>query len=80
MLKPVNRIKGFIPGQTLYFRVRGGFVTQGTTITKWCKENNIHPSSARLALLGGWTGPKAKSTCAKLITASGIDSRQHHAA
>lgn len=80
MLKSASGIKAFIPGESLYLRVRGGFVTQGTTITKWCRENNIHPTSARLALLGSWNGPKGKQARAKLIRASGIAPHQHRAA
>jgi hypothetical protein len=80
MSKPAKGIKEFIPGESLYLAVRGGFIIQGTTFTKWCKQNSIHPTSARLALLGGWSGPKGKELRARLVNASSIDPRKYRAA
>lgn len=41
--------------------VRASFIARGTSFHAWCKDNEIDPHNARKAVLGLWTGPKAKS-------------------
>jgi len=65
-------INNFIPSQKLYLEVRAGFVTQGTTLTGWCRQHEVNPTNARAALAGIWNGPKGKKLRAELIKASGM--------
>jgi hypothetical protein len=59
----------------LYASVRAGFISQHTSLNKWCKAHGIHRQNARDALLGIWTGDGANAIRARLIEASGIDCR-----
>lgn len=56
----------------LYASVKAGFVSKHSSLHKWCSENNIARQNARAALLGTWTGPKAKTLVEKLISESGV--------
>ena len=49
------------PSKELYLKVRAGFIARGTSLHKWCDEQGIKPSNARIALIGGWDGPKGKA-------------------
>lgn len=59
-------------GKSLYAEVRGAFVRKGETFTAWCRENGLNPSNTRLALLGGWDGPKGQAIKKRAIKASGL--------
>lgn len=61
------------PGQPLLLAVRAGFVSQGTTLSAWCKHNQIKLPNARVCLLGGWNGPAAHILRARIIVASGAN-------
>lgn len=65
-------------GQDLVRAVRSGFVLRGTSLGKWCRENRINPQNARVALLGGWNGPKGRALRERIIRAAGL--RTHKAA
>lgn len=65
-------INNFVPNQELYLQVRAGFITQGTTLTAWCREREVNPTNAKSALAGVWNGPKGKALRSELIEASGI--------
>ena len=60
------------PSKELYLKVRAGFIARGTSLHKWCDEQGIKPSNARIALIGGWDGPKGKALRNQLIKESGI--------
>lgn len=60
------------PSVDLYNRVRAGFVARGSTLSKWCRENEINPTNARSCLAGVWNGPKGKQLRQRLIDESGI--------
>jgi hypothetical protein len=60
------------PCLNLYYRVKGGFVSQGGSLTAWCRKHEVDSSSARAALVGSWNGPKGKALREKLIESSGI--------
>lgn len=62
----------FNPSTALYHQVRGGFATQGTSLSKWCSLNGSKIQNARACLVGIWNGPKGKQLRAELIIASGI--------
>jgi hypothetical protein len=65
-------INNFAPGPDLYRHVRAGFITQGSTLTEWCRKKGTSPTNARSALVGAWNGPKGRALRAELIEASGI--------
>ncbi len=58
------------PSPDLYAEIRAGFVLQRTTLNKWCIANGVGRQNARQALLGEWTGPKARQLIDTLIKAS----------
>lgn len=68
------------PGPDLVKQVRAGFVLNGTTLGRWCREQHIPPQHARLALLGGWNGPKGSALRERLITVAGLHGGQKVAA
>lgn len=59
-------------GNKLLLEIRTGFVGRGTSFSKWCTENGIKRQNARAAILGEWTGPKAREVVQVLIVASGM--------
>lgn len=65
-------MKHIPPSADLYNRVRGGFVAQGTSLSKVCESVGVKRQAARLALLGGWTGPRASEVVQKLTEKAGI--------
>lgn len=65
-------INGLAPSPQLYLDVRAGFISQGQSLTGWCKGKGVDSSNARAALAGAWNGPKGKALRAELIEASGI--------
>lgn len=65
----------YAPGPDLYLTVRAGFVTQGTSLTSWCKGRGISASNARAALAGAWNGPKGTKLREDLLEASGVVSK-----
>lgn len=60
------------PGNDLHREIRAGFVRQGTTLTRWCKENDLRLSNVRDAIMGGWDGPKGRAIRAKVAKAAGV--------
>lgn len=60
------------PSRALYNKVRGGFIAQGISLSKWCNSNNLNVQNAHSCLIGTWNGPKAKELRAELVIASGI--------
>lgn len=71
----------YAPGPDLYLSVRAGFVTQGTSLTRWCKARGVNASNARAALAGAWNGPKGTKLRQELMEASGVvrEPRKHAA-
>ncbi len=60
------------PSRSLYNKVRGGFIAQGISLSKWCNANDLNVQNAHSCLIGTWNGPKAKELRAELVRASGI--------
>lgn len=60
------------PSLDLHRQVRAGFVSQGTSLHKWCEDNDILPSNARDALIGRWNGPKGQALRNRVVKASRI--------
>lgn len=53
--------------------VRAGFILKGTSLAAWCRENGVKHQNAHKAIIGTWTGPKAKSLLTRIMIAAGID-------
>lgn len=53
-------------------RIKAGFVAQGTTYTKWCREHGVNRSNCNAALAGAWDGPKAKALRSQVLMAAGV--------
>lgn len=62
-------------GNKLLLEIRTGFVGRGTSFSKWCTENGIKRQNARAAILGEWTGPKAREVVQVLSAASGLSTK-----
>lgn len=58
------------PGRELMNQVRTGFILQNTTLTAWCRNNNVHISKARQTLYGTWDGPKARELRSQIVKAA----------
>jgi hypothetical protein len=61
------------PSLSLHLRVRLGFILQGSTLKAWCRQNGVHSSNARAALVGFWNGPGAKRLRERIVKAARID-------
>lgn len=63
----------FQPGKPLYHKVRAGFVDQGISLNRWCKENGYRIENARSCLTGNWDGPKARQFRQEMVAAAVLD-------
>lgn len=66
----IMNTKTVSPSPALYAEVRAGFVRQHSSLNKWCKTNGARRQNARDALLGVWTGRKARLLIERLVNAS----------
>lgn len=66
---PINNLH---PSKELYLKVRGGFVSRGTSLGAWCRQNNLQPANVRAALTGAWDGPKGREVRRRAVRDSGI--------
>lgn len=64
--------EGIPPSRDLVRRVRAGFVLQGLTFNRWCRQHGVEPSSGRQALVGSWDGPKGRALRARIVRAARI--------
>lgn len=51
----------------------GAFRSAGTSFEAWCKQNNIHTSTARMATYGQSGGDKGQALLNQIIDAAGRD-------
>lgn len=65
--------KMFQPGAVLHEVIVGAFRSAGTGFEAWCKENSIHPSTARMATYGQSGGDKGQVLLNQIIDAAGRD-------
>jgi len=63
----------FQPGPVLHEAVMGGLRANGTTFSRWCRENGILQTVARQATFGQSRGENGQVILAKLIEAAGSD-------
>lgn len=61
---------GYVPGLQLYNEIRAGLILKNTNLSAWCLAYGVKRQNARLALLGGWRGPKADRIVKQLIADS----------
>lgn len=76
MIDQTRKPTGYDPGEDLLNAIKAGFVRQGTSYSRWCRENNVERTAARLAILGGWRGPKARKLIARITKAANVESQQ----
>lgn len=62
--------------EQLYAKVRGAFVSRGTSLATWCRENDVDRLAARNALLCKWYGPKSKALRARISIAAGVEFKE----
>lgn len=52
--------------------VRGAFLLKGTTLTQWCRANNVKPAWAYQALTGRRAGSAAVKLARRIKRAAGL--------
>lgn len=60
-----------VGSDTLLLQIRGAFTLKGTSLNRWCADNNIDYGHAHRVLKGATNGEKAKALRATIIAASG---------
>ncbi|KJZ21851.1 hypothetical protein [Tritonibacter mobilis] len=68
-----NFRKPFQPGAILHEVIVGAFRSAGTSFEVWCKENGVHPSTARTATYGQSGGAQGRALLKRIISAAGED-------
>lgn len=65
--------KMFQPGTILHEVIDGAFRSFGSSFDTWCRENGIHPSTARNATFGQSAGNRGQALRERIIDAAGRD-------
>lgn len=60
------------PGKELLLQARIAFLKQGTSLNRWCRENDCHPSYAYQALTGKGEYPSVLAMRKKILIAAGL--------
>jgi hypothetical protein len=55
-----------------HMRVRAGLISQGTSLSAWCKAHGVKHQNANKALLQTWTGPKASALVDRILAAAQV--------
>lgn len=63
----------FQPGAVLHEAVMGGLKANGTTFSRWCRENGVLETVARQATFGQSRGENGQDVLARLIEAANPD-------
>lgn len=63
---------GYVTGLQLYNQIRAGLILKNTSLSVWCLAHGVKRQNVRLALLGGWRGPKADRIVRQLMKAAGL--------
>jgi len=61
----------FQPGAILHEVIDGAFRASGTSFDAWCRENDVHPSTARNATYGQSAGDRGEALRERIIDAAG---------
>lgn len=72
MIGPAMTITAALPTGTnsLLLRVRGNFAHRGTSLAKWCRENNVDRAHAHRVLCGITNGRRALELRQTIVEAS----------
>lgn len=70
--QPPMQRTSYVPGLQLYNEIRAGLILKNTSLSVWCLAHGVKRQNARLALLGGWRGPKADRIVRQIIKAAGL--------
>lgn len=54
----------------LLLRVRGGFISKGTTLAEWCRTNSVDHAYAHRVLRGYTNGPSALALRERIVGAA----------
>ncbi|MCW8856080.1 MAG: hypothetical protein OQJ95_01870 [Kangiella sp.] len=65
--------EGIQPSLDLYNKVKGAFISKGTTLTAWCRKNDLKVPNVRSALIGSWNGKAAKKLRTRIVASAGIE-------
>ncbi len=68
-----KKTKTYQPGAILHEVIVGAFRSAGTSFEAWCKENDVHPSTARQATYGQSGGVRGGSLLRRIIESAGED-------
>lgn len=60
------------PNITTYRIVKGAFVAQGGSLSRWCRENHICLSYAQKVLKGERSGKLSGALYSKIVSAAGL--------
>jgi hypothetical protein len=63
----------FQPGAILHDAIVGTFRAHGLSFDAWCKDNNVHPGTARNATFGQSRGARGREMLEAIIAAAGED-------
>ena len=63
----------FQPGAILHEVIKGGFVSQGRSFTRWCRDQGISQATARNATFGQSRGPAGERLLRAMIEAAGME-------
>lgn len=68
-----SKNKMFQPGAILHEVIDGALRSAGSSFDEWCRENGVHPSTARNATYGQSGGARGHALRQRLIDAAGRD-------
>lgn len=71
-IRVMGSVKHIAPDFQRNNRVRAAFIAKGTSFHAFCKASGFDSHNARKAVLGIWTGPKAKVILVEVLQASGV--------
>ncbi len=63
---------------SLYRQIRAGFALQGTSMCRWCRENDISKQWAQQCLVGKRKGQAAKEMISRIAKAAGVEYDYQH--
>ncbi len=66
------------PGPDLIKSVRAAFILRDQTLGRWCRENGLSLTHARMSLIGAWNGPKGRAFRLRILEAAGLPPPANH--
>lgn len=64
------------PGRRLFDAVRGRFIGAGTSLNRWCLENEVSRHAAADCLTGASKGEEAQKLRARILRAAGLNGKE----